>query len=134
MNGALSGMNRWLTAAFVALMIGAIILGVKVGCSEAEKSAAAPARTNAPLLITKAKPPEVPLVEYPFKQRVVLDGFILGTLHTNVTEEAPTNGEIFRVVTVTAKMVIQAPWENMILQWNYDKPVDATTNRYKLVR
>lgn len=123
------------------------IFGMAVaGRDEPKKPVTAPARTNAPLLTRLAPEDEVvsktippPLVEYPFKQRVALDGLLSGVLVTNITDEVGLDANGLRVsvtqyVTVTAKMTIQAPWENMMLQWNYDKPVDAQTNRYKLVR
>lgn len=130
----------WMKVLVILLIITALIFCAKVGCDEPKKYPA-PARTNAPLLtklspeeevVSKAIPPPLGKV-YPFKEPVTLNGFISGSLETNVMT-VPVNDEIFRVVTVTAKMTIQAPWENMMLQWNYDRPVDAQTNRYKLVR
>lgn len=111
------------------VILGAIVVSVCCAGHEKPSGPAAP-----PLLITKSNKWEVgQAMSYPFKQPLTLNGFLSGSLETNVMT-VPVNDEILQIVTVTAKMTIQAPWENMMLQWNYDRPVDAQTNRYKLVR
>ena len=130
----------WMKVLVILLITTTLVFCAKVGCDELKKPVVAQ-RTNAPLLtklspedevVSKTIPPPLGKI-YPFKEPATLSGFVSGSLETNVMT-VPVNDEIFQIVTVTAKMVIQAPWENMMLQWNYDKPVDAQTNRYKLVR